>query len=141
MKILLVYFSETGHTQKVSTLICDKLKEKTIDITLLESAELKQEHLSNIDLLLIGTPVHGLFLFAQNASKQIRKAVDRITNELKNKKVIIFATYLFFPAKALQKLENKIKNSNGIVLDSLAEHRRNKEELANAVIEKITESS
>ena len=40
--------------------------------------------------------------------------------------------------KPIIELEKKIEDYNGIILGSFAEHRRNKKELATAVVEKIS---
>jgi flavodoxin len=107
MKILVVYYSRTGFTRKIATLICEKLKadlDEVIDTKnrsgsmgyILAGKDAMKKELTNItytrdpkdyDLVLIGGPV-----WVWTVSPAIRTYLDRNADTLKIKNVAFFAT-------------------------------------------------
>ncbi|MHA2365254.1 MAG: flavodoxin family protein [Candidatus Hodarchaeales archaeon] len=142
MEILIVYSSSTGNTKKVVDLIKEKfIKNKENQITVKNALTVKTEQLEEADLLIIGTPVHGHFIIGQGPTKEIKNFLnDRLQDNLNGKSVILFATYLFFPAKTLKKITKVIESKNGKVIGDFAKRRTKKEELSEAIVKLIKES-
>jgi len=57
MKILIVYDSLFGNTEKIAHAIKEGIGKKGIVVRKVK--EVKPEHMKNIDLLIVGSPVHG----------------------------------------------------------------------------------
>ncbi|MHA2275509.1 MAG: flavodoxin family protein [Candidatus Kariarchaeaceae archaeon] len=128
MKVLITYYTKTRHTEKVAELLLKDLEGNEMDVTLKNIDEVTEDQISNSELVIIGTPVHGLFIIAQKTSKPVSEFINSLPNDLNNKKFILFATYLVRPGKALRKAENSIKQKNGRVLGSIALRRNKKDE-------------
>lgn len=107
MKIIIVYFSQTGNTRKLAVKIYEILKSKNLDVDLFEIEDKekccflkncfnaifekivkidKVPHIEKYDLIFIGTPI-----WAGKITPYIRSFLKDI--ELKNKKVFLFTTY------------------------------------------------
>jgi menaquinone-dependent protoporphyrinogen IX oxidase len=107
MKILVVYYSRTGLTKKIATLISTKLKADLDEIIdkkdrsgpkgyMVAGKDAMQESLTPIDytydpkeydLIIIGGPV-----WAWNVSPAVRTYLDKNADALKIKKIAFFAT-------------------------------------------------
>ncbi len=107
MKILVVYYSRTGLTKKIATLISTKLKADLDEIIdkkdrsgpkgyMVAGKDAMQEVLTSItythdpkeyDMIIIGGPV-----WAWNVSPAIRTYLDKNVDSLKIKKIAFFAT-------------------------------------------------
>lgn len=107
MKILVVYYSRTGLTKKIATLISTKLRADLDEIIdkkdrsgpkgyMVAGKDAMQEELTSItythdpkeyDFIIIGGPV-----WAWNVSPAIRTYLDKNADALKIKKIAFFAT-------------------------------------------------
>ncbi|MFX0173605.1 MAG: flavodoxin family protein [Candidatus Hodarchaeota archaeon] len=135
MKILIVFYSSSGHTKKVVDLIEEKLSKKGHAVTVRNALTARTEMISEAELLLIGTPVHGYILFGQKPSREVREFLkDELPDDLQAKPVITFATYLFFPAGALKKVSKIIEARNGRIIGVLTERRTNKTGLVDSIL-------
>ncbi|HOK56389.1 MAG TPA: flavodoxin [bacterium] len=133
MKIIIVYFSLTGNTRKLSVKIYEILKSKNLDVSLfeIESKERcsflkncfnaifeklikidKVPHIENYDLLFIGTPI-----WAGKITPHIRSFLEDI--DLKNKKVFLFTTYGsgFLKNKAMKEFIELVETEGGKIVD------------------------
>jgi flavodoxin len=141
LKILIVFYSSSGHTKKVVDLIEEKLSEKGHAVTVRNALTARAEMVSEAELLLIGTPVHGYILFGQKPSREVREFLkDELPDNLQAKPVIAFATYLFFPAGALKKVNKIIEARNGRIIGVLTERRTNKTGLVDSILKCIEKS-
>ena len=138
MTQLITYFSHSGNTKKVAEMILEKARKADIDIVCKEVNNVSEEDIINAEKVIIGTPVHGLILFAQHASKPARDFVKALPEDLQQKEFFLFATYLFFPSNALVGVERTIQEKQGKVKNYIAMHRKKKEELAQAIYELIS---
>ncbi|MHA2105495.1 MAG: flavodoxin family protein [Candidatus Hodarchaeales archaeon] len=142
MKILIVYYSGSGNTKKVSEMVKDKLQELGHEVLLKNALTVKTTHVEDNDLLIIGTPIHGYILFGQKHAKELNKFLStELPEDLSKKPVIIFATFAFFPSKGLKRIQNKIKSNNGNILGSIAQRRNKKELLSTEIVEMVKENS
>ncbi|MHA2093004.1 MAG: flavodoxin family protein [Candidatus Kariarchaeaceae archaeon] len=133
MKILITYYTKTQHTEKVAKLLMKELEADEMDVTLNNIDDVTEDQISDSELVIIGTPVHGLFIIAQKTSKPVSEFVNSLPKDLNNKKFILFATYLLRPGKALRKAENIIKQKNGNLLGSITLRRNKKDELVKSI--------
>ncbi len=104
IKSLVVYYSETGNTEKIAEAITMGLE---ADLKKIE--EIKISDILNYDLLCVGTPVHG---FAP--AKIIREFLEKLP-ELKSKKAIAFCTMHFAGDKKTLKIIKKKFEARGAV--------------------------
>lgn len=141
MKILIVYYSQSGNTKKVVELTEERLKTLNHDVTVKNALTANAEHVSESDLLLIGTPVHGYILFGQKPTKEVREFLEKqLPHDLEKKPVIGFATYLFFPARALNPIKKTVNTRNGKLVGLVARRRSKKTELVNELLRCIENS-
>jgi menaquinone-dependent protoporphyrinogen IX oxidase len=141
MKILIVYYSQSGNTKKVVEMAEERLKALNHEVTIKNALTAKAEQVSECDLLLIGTPVHGYILFSQKPTKEVRNfLMNELPDNLEEKPVIGFATYLFFPAKTLNHVRRAVSARNGRLLGSIAQRRSKKVELVNEILSCIEAS-
>ena len=138
MALLITYFSHSGNTQKVAEMILEKARKAELDVVCKEVSDVSRDDIKTADRVVIGTPVHGLILFAQHAAKPAINFVKSLPENLQQKEFILFATYLFFPSNALVGIERTIQEKQGNVKAFIAMHRKKKEELAQAVYELIS---
>ena len=139
MKILITFISLSGNTKKVAEIVQANLGELGHEVALKNALTVKAEQVHDCDLLVIGTPIHGKILFGQKHADDLNPFLkNELPVDLKNKPVVIFSTYLFFPRKGLNKLEKKIMSNSGFVIAKLSERRSKKIILANKIIEAIT---
>ena len=110
MKFLVVYYSESGNTEKVAKAIAQAIAG---DIKRVE--ETKPEELADYDLIFIGTPVHG--------SRPARKIEDFLDDlpELSNRKAAAFCTlHLFGDETTFQIIKEKLEKRGIIFIDSFS---------------------
>ena len=113
MEILIVYYSQSGNTKKVVELVKERLESLDHNVTVKNALTVKTEQVAETELLLIGTPVHGYILFGQKPIKEVRDFLEQqLPRDLNDKPVIGFATYLFFPAGALNSVKKAIHSRN-----------------------------
>lgn len=141
MKILIVYYSQSGNTKKVVEMAEERLRALDHEVIVKNALTAKAEHVFKCDLLLIGTPVHGHILFSHKPTKEVRDFLkNQLPDDFEEKPVIGFATYLFFPAKALNHVRRAIRAHNGRLLGLIARRRSEKVELVDELLSCIETS-
>lgn len=126
MKAALLVESLTGNTWKAAENIADLLQQERWTITGL--SKVKQPDYSSIqdaDIVLVGTWVHGAFLFGQAPW-----AVNNIANlpAMRGKKTAGFCTFALDPKDSLDKLGMALGDTGAYVIGGLALHRRRLDE-------------
>jgi flavodoxin len=87
MKILVVYDSMFGNTQKVAEAIGSELKKKS-ETTIMPVGIVNEDQLNSVDLLVLGSPTHG-----GQATEKIREFIRNISGKKhKNLKAAVFDT-------------------------------------------------
>lgn len=108
VKSLVIYYSETGNTEKVAKAIAEAIAG---DIKRVEEA--KPDELADYDLIFIGTPVHG-----SRPARKIEDFLDRLP-ELSGKKAAAFCTtHLFGDKTTFQIIKEKVEKKGIIFVDS-----------------------
>ncbi|MHA2226688.1 MAG: flavodoxin family protein [Candidatus Hodarchaeales archaeon] len=135
MKILFVYYSSTGNTKKVVDLAKERLTSLGHTVSVKNALTAKTSHVEGNDLLIIGTPVHGYILFGQKPAKEVKQFLEQeLPSSLREKPVIGFATYLFFPSSALNPIKKAIESRNGNLLGLVAQRRTKKQDLVEEIV-------
>ena len=155
MKVIIIYFSLTGNTQKLAMKIYEFLKSKNFDVSLfkLERKEKcsfwkncfyaifkniikieKVPDIENYDLIFIGTPV-----WAGKITPYVRSFIKNI--ELKDKKVFLFTTYGsgFLKDRAMKEFIKLVEEKGGKVIDKIELKGKNVESCTSYIKEKIKE--
>lgn len=98
---LIIYYSETGNTEKVALAIKRGLEKEGLKVTVKEVEEATEEELYDYDLVCFGSPIlHSLppppvFYFIKQNEKNYRNAgeVNLSSPKVINKNALIFCTY------------------------------------------------
>ncbi len=124
MKACVLYFSQTGNTQRFAEAISESSKIPIFDIVTTESSVI-----DDFEVLIIGTPVHGF-----SPAKQVLSFVESLP-EGKGKKAILFCTYIMLKGRTFKKLEKELKkkNYNTILTVPKKGNKSNKEDFSEAV--------
>jgi flavodoxin len=110
MKFLVVYYSESGNTEKVAKAIALAIAG---DIKRVE--ETKPEELANYDLTFIGTPVHS-----SRPAKKIEDFLDELP-QLQGKKAAAFCTtHNFGDRTTFQIIKEKVEKKRIIFIDGFS---------------------
>jgi len=97
MNACVLYFSLTGNTKRFAETISDML-----NIPIFDLAKTMPSIVADYDVLILGTPVHGL-----SPAKPVSSFIEKLP-KANEKKTIIFSTYAIRKGKANKKLENEL---------------------------------
>lgn len=114
MKAVIVYFSQTGNTEKVARAIARGIEEVDNPCTLISLKELDLEILRDYDLIGIGTPV---FYFQE--SWNVREFIGKLSF-LKEKCSFVFCTHGGQDANTLPRMAEGLKERGLLVLGGLS---------------------
>jgi flavodoxin len=106
MKTLVVYYSESGNTQKLAQAVAAGLGTQTLRIE-----EVKAQELADCDLICIGTPVQG--------AAPAKKVLEFISHmpPMKDKKAAVFCTmHMFGDKKAIEILKRTLEDRGMVFL-------------------------
>jgi flavodoxin len=130
MNACILYFSQTGNTQKFAEAISNSLKIKAVyDITTAEPTVV-----NDFDLIFLGTPVHGF-----NPSKESLAFVKRLP-EGDGKRTILFCTHRLWKGRTFGKLKKEMKKKGySTILTVSAKGKKFTDETFSDAIDKIKE--
>lgn len=99
MQTCILFFSQTGNTQKFAEIISDFLGIQAIyDVTTTEPSVT-----ADYDMIILGTPVHGF-----NPSKESISFIERLP-EGNGKEAILFCTCRLWKGRTFGKLKKELK--------------------------------
>ncbi len=142
VKAAILVESLTGNTWKAAENVADLLQQERWTITGL--SKVKQPDYQSIhdaDLVLVGTWVHGAFIFGQAPW-----AVNSIANlpAMRGKKAAAFCTFALDPGSSLDKLTMALGDTGAYVIGGLAMNRskldQHSEEFAARLLEATVEA-
>ena len=58
MKILVIYYSQTGNTKKMAQIVAEGVKSEGVDVELKDVGEVKAKELLKVDGIIIGSPTY-----------------------------------------------------------------------------------
>ncbi|MEP1125199.1 MAG: hypothetical protein ABJH68_15040 [Ilumatobacter sp.] len=142
MKAAILVESLTGNTWKAAEKTADLLTQERWTITGLSKVR-HPDHaaIQAADLVLIGSWVHGAFVFGQAPW-----AVNSISNlpAMRGKKAAAFCTFALHPGKALDKLTSAVGDTGAYVIGGLAISRskldQHSEEFATRLVDALSAS-
>jgi flavodoxin len=138
LDILIVYYSESGNTKKVVDMTESRLNDLGHQVKVKNALTVTAEQVNIANMLIIGTPVHGKIIFGMKPAKAVKEFLkEQLPDDMEEKPVIGFATYLFFPAKALNPVRDAIESRNGKILNLIAKRRTKKPELVAEILESL----
>jgi flavorubredoxin len=109
VKALVVYDSVYGNTEKIAKALAAGLKSGGANVDAVKVDAVKFEELGEVDLLCVGSPVHGW-----NASKPVKEFLERLNGVegLSGKKTFAFDTKMKsrLAGSAGGKIERKLKD-------------------------------
>jgi flavodoxin len=105
MKACILYFSATGNTKKFAQAISTSLNYPIFNVE-----DIKPKEIAAYDLLIIGTPVHGLA-----PAKVISSFIEKLT-KVDKKKAIIFSTYAIRKGNANEKLQKQLEKKGYVTI-------------------------
>lgn len=121
MKAAILVESLTGNTWKAAENVAELLQQERWTITGLSKVK-QPDHQSihDADLVLVGTWVHGAFVFGQAPW-----AANSIANlpAMRGKKAAAFCTFALDPGRSLDKLTNVLGDTGAYVIGGLAMSR------------------
>ncbi|MFN3255835.1 MAG: flavodoxin family protein [Ilumatobacter sp.] len=138
MKAAILVESLTGNTWKAAEQTADLLQQERWTITGL--SKVKQPDLAAIqaaDLILVGTWVHGAFVFGQAPW-----AINNIANlpAMRGKKAAAFCTFALHPGKALDRLTMAVGDTGAYVVGGLAMSRSKLDEHSEIFASRLVDS-
>ncbi len=138
MKAALLVESLTGNTWHAAEKVASLLQQERWTITGL--SKVKQPDYASIqqaDLILVGTWVHGAFVFGQAPW-----AISNIANlpSMGGKRAAGFCTFALDPGKALDKLDQALGDTGAYVIGGLALHRRKLDEHSEIFAERLVDA-
>ena len=132
-RVIIAYYSRTGHTRALGLEVCRLLKLASVDVDCIELEPEKevsllqagaasfahskepikecQVDLDGINLMVLGTPVWG-----GNPAPYMGTLLDRVS-DLKGMPVVIFATCAYGDRKAGRDLRDMVKSNGGRPMD------------------------
>jgi len=139
VKAAILVESLTGNTWKAAEHTADLLQQERWTITGLSKVR-EPDHASiqAADLVLVGTWVHGAFVFGQAPW-----AVNSIANlpAMRGKKAAAFCTFALHPGKSLDKLTRSLGDTGAYVIGGLAMSRsklpQHTEEFASRLVDAL----
>ena len=142
MKAALLVESLTGNTWEAAERVADLLAQERWTITGLSKVK-QPDHASiqQADLILVGTWVHGAFLFAQAPW-----AVNTISNlpALSGKKAAAFCTFALDPGSSVDRLIRAVGDTGAYVIGGLAMSRskldQHSEEFAERLVDAVADA-
>jgi len=114
LKVLILYYSETGNTEKVARAVAEALVPKAeVSLRRVEEAS---EDLGEYELIFLGTPVHKF-----GPAKPVKEFLERLPANLEGLCFALFCTYSMSGAdKTLDFMEKQLANRGAKVLGKFA---------------------
>ena len=139
MKAALLVESLTGNTWKAAELVADLLQQESWTITGL--SKVRQPDLASIqdaELILVGTWVHGAFLFAQ--APWAERTISNLPT-MSGKRAAAFCTFGLNPGKSLDTLSRAVGDTGAYVIGGLAMNRNRLEEHSEVFASRLVDAT
>ena len=139
MKAAILVESLTGNTWTAAEKVADLLQQDRWTITGLSKVKAPDhQSIHEADLVLVGTWVHGAFVFGQAPW-----AASNIANlpAMRGKRAAAFCTFALAPGKALDKLTQALGDTGAYVLGGLAMNRGKLDEHSEILAERLVDAT
>lgn len=115
MNIAIVYHSTTGKTAKAAEAMGKIFEEGGHQCRVQTIFDADPAEMSEVDLICLGTWVHGLFIIRQHPTYEWMHFVKKLEN-LEGKKVVVFCTYMLAAGSTLSQMAEALKEKGASVV-------------------------
>ncbi len=118
-KVLVVYVSTTGNTEKMANIIADAAKSAGADVTLKTVSEANVSELAGYDVIAFGSPAMGAEVLEE---AEMEPFFSEAEGKLSGKKVAVFGSYDWGDGEWLRTWEERCKAAGADVVASVKAH-------------------
>lgn len=134
MKATVVYESLTGNTATAGHLIAAELTGAGVEAVACPITEVNLQHLSESDLVVVGSWTDGLILLGHRPGRAGRLAKMPVID---GKKAAVYCTYAVNAGKTLHKMNRIVSERGGDVIGGLAIHRSRMPQEATEFVDRL----
>lgn len=109
-KINIIYWSGTGNTEAMASLISEGAKEKGADVALLNVAEASNDDIADADIVALGSPAMGDEVIEES---EMEPFIESAADVLKGKKVALFGSYGWGSGQWMEDWTQKMEQDYG----------------------------
>jgi len=114
MKIGILFYSKTGHTLEAATAIAEGIKNKGVEVDLINVNNFEISTLKNYDRIIVGSPCWAGVVSKDGVASPMKKALKKIpTDMFKGKTGGVFSVYALSGAKNTINTLSKILKNKG----------------------------
>ena len=118
-KVLVVYVTTTGNTEKMANIIADAAKGAGADVTLKTVGETKVDELAGYDVVAFGSPAMGAEVLEE---AEMEPFFSEAEGKISGKKVAVFGSYDWGDGEWLRTWEDRCKAAGAEVIASVKAH-------------------
>ena len=112
-KVTIIFWSGTGNTESMAEAIFEGSK-KNGKSKLLTVDKATIEDVKEADILFLGCPSMGV---EELEESEMEPFMESISNDIKNKKIVLFGSYGWGDGEWMQNWEERIRSCGGILLE------------------------
>lgn len=105
-----IYWSQTGNTQKAAELIAKGIEEAGKNAEVVELGNISVDDLKDEQVIIFGSPAQGA---EELEDSQVEPFVQSLEGKIQGKKVALFGTWGWGEGEYLNELEERIKSYGG----------------------------
>lgn len=118
-KVLVVYVTTTGNTEKMANLIADAAKGAGADVTLKTVSDASVDELTGYDVIAFGSPAMGAEVLEE---AEMEPFFSEAEGKISGKKVAVFGSYDWGDGEWLRTWEERCKSAGAEVIASVKAH-------------------
>jgi len=112
LKLIIIYWSGTGNTEKMAELIKTGAKQSGLDVTLKNVASTNSFEIDDYDILALGCPSMGC---EEIEESEMQPFVDEITPKMNSKKLVLFGSYGWRNGEWLEKWKDDMIAAGAVI--------------------------
>ncbi|HEY8424252.1 MAG TPA: flavodoxin [Clostridia bacterium] len=116
-KILIVYWSGTGNTEKMAELIAQGASQAGAQVDLKNVALASPEMLDDYEIAALGSPAMGVEVIEE---EEMEPFVESIKDRVTGKKLALFGSYDWGDGEWLENWKERMTDYGAVVVDTLA---------------------
>ncbi|MBQ3396454.1 MAG: flavodoxin [Synergistaceae bacterium] len=118
-KVLVVYVTTTGNTEKMANAIADGAKSAGADVTLKTVSDASVSELADYDVIAFGSPAMGAEVLEE---AEMEPFFTEAEGKISGKKVAVFGSYDWGDGEWLRTWEDRCKSAGADVIASVKAH-------------------
>lgn len=118
-KILIVFWSGTGNTEKMAELIAQGAKNLGATVDIRNVALASPELIDNFDAVALGSPAMGVEVIEED---EMEPFVESIKDKVSGKKLALFGSYDWGDGEWMESWKERMTDYGALVLDTLIVH-------------------